>query len=89
MLGYLKKAPVVLAASAGFSKCLLCKTELPAAEYQSDDQFLWPSSLYHYMAVHSVRLPDNFAVHMKKKGFKPPSESVRPIEKLPWPEDIA
>src|SRR4051812_31939747 len=60
ILEYLTRAPVILAASAGHAKCLLCPEMLAMAAFQSDGEWLWPTSLRHYATAHAVRIPVRF-----------------------------
>lgn len=67
-------------------RCLLCKEMLPTDRYHWDGMWLWPASLAHYVASHSIRLPERMVAHIEQQDFKPPA-SVQPVslEMLPWP----
>ena len=43
----------------------------------TDGQWAWPEGLWHYIADHSLRLPDAFVANASLHGFEVPAEAAR------------
>src|SRR5687768_18516628 len=54
-------------AFAGFSDCRLCGKLNGSAEF-TDGVYLWPEGLAHYVREHSVKLPDEVLVHVRRRS---------------------
>lgn len=50
----------------GMSECRLCGKFNGSAEF-TDDVYLWPEGLAHYVREHSVRLPDEVLSHVRRR----------------------
>ena len=51
------------ALQAGFSTCRICD-EIDGTKEFTDGAYVWPEGLTHYVAVHDVRLPEEFVAHV-------------------------
>jgi hypothetical protein len=86
LANYVAHAPVVLASAMLPVKCPLCdESYLDPGSYSSDGEWLWPTSLAHYVTRHYVRPPDALIEHIRKNGFKIPADITVEIQDLPWP----
>jgi hypothetical protein len=54
---YLRAGQATSWIAAGYSSCRICGKPNGTRE-RTDGTFLWPDGLAHYVAEHSVRLPD-------------------------------
>jgi hypothetical protein len=59
VVDYLETGRSMPWACAGFSRCRICGKPNGTGEL-TDGIFVWPEGLAHYVAEHSVRLPDEF-----------------------------
>lgn len=62
MIAAYLKFGVITRASMGYSSCRVCGVDNGNLEL-SDGLFVWPQGLSHYVAEHSVRLPDRFVTY--------------------------
>jgi hypothetical protein len=62
---YLERAFVAWA-MFGISECRLCGRANGSAEL-TDEVYLWPEGLAHYVRDHSVRLPAEVLAHIKRR----------------------
>lgn len=85
LINYLANCPVAVAAAAGQTPCLICGKLLCSSVYQTDNSWLWPEDLLHYVVLHNVRLPDALAEHIRKADHRWPTEVVVDLCQLPWP----
>lgn len=86
LVNYLKSGHE-LWAYRGYTYCLLeCDHSEPFSEL-TDGSWVWPCDLSHYVAVHSVRLPDDFVSHAMKSTRLPefdPQWSESPVDYDYW-----
>ena len=59
---YLKAGRSMPWVCAGPSSCRICG-KMNGTRELTDGTFMWPEGLAHYVAEHSVRLPDEFISH--------------------------
>jgi len=59
---YLKAGRSMPWVCAGPSSCRICG-KMNGTRELADGTFMWPEGLAHYVAEHSVRLPDEFISH--------------------------
>lgn len=59
----------------GSSECRCCGAS-NGSEDCEDARFVWPSGLAHYVAHHSVGLPDEFVSHALRGGIPPHVEQI-------------
>lgn len=52
----------------GWSTCRICRKENGFSDF-TDDKWIWPEGLAHYVEDHNVRLPREFINHMRNNGF--------------------
>ena len=62
VVDYLKAGRSMPWACGGPSRCRICG-QMNGSEELTDGTFMWPEGLAHYVARHSVRLPDEFISH--------------------------
>jgi hypothetical protein len=86
LIEYLSQCPVAAAAASLRTPCLICGTPLCSSSYQSDNQWLWPEDLMHYVIEHNVKLPDALSEHIREAKYKWPTELTLDLDRLPWPE---
>jgi hypothetical protein len=87
LVEYLKQSLFCAAPSLpSHHRCILCEEMLANDRYHWDGAWLWPSTLAHYVAVHSVRVPNRMLERIEELGFTPPptDKAIR-LEQLPWP----
>ena len=53
----------------GSSDCRLCGRANGSAEF-TDGIYLWPAGLAHYVRAHSVKLPDEVLVHVRRQHVR-------------------
>ena len=85
IIKYLTCAPIAVSAAVDVEDCLLCSEITSISTFRSDDCWLWPDDLAHYVASHSVVLPDRFVDHIRACRYIPPEKCLSSIEELPWP----
>lgn len=83
---YLKRAPLVVVGATPSRKCRLCAEMLPTSSFRSDEGWLWPDSLGHYVEAHFVRLPEVLVDRIRSAQYMPPPVCRVPTENLAWPE---
>lgn len=72
------------AAYKGWSTCRFCKQPNGSTEL-TDNMWLWPEGLAHYLEVHQVKLPEDFLTHVRMHGYQvPPLSKVDPAEALQY-----
>jgi hypothetical protein len=87
ILAYLTSAPIAVAGVTDDTEaCLLCSEEQLTSCFQSDGVWLWLDDLSHYVARHSVVLPDRFVEHIRNCNYTPSSDWELSDEELPWPQ---
>jgi hypothetical protein len=86
ILEYLRTAPMALGSFAKPTYCCLCGENLgdPGC-FRTDNLWLWPNMLYHFVSKHDVRLPDSFIEHIVESKYQVPDSVSVPIRELPWP----
>jgi len=69
------RSGVVTAQYLGYSWCRfdcgIRESEMGSADL-SDGVWIWPEGLAHYVALHELRLPDEFVEHARTNGFRVP-----------------
>lgn len=87
LLAYLEHAPVAVTSDVASASCAICGASIgnPSC-YRSDDLWLWPCDLAHFVGRHGVRLPDRMIQHIASRGYVPPEKLTKPAAKLPWPD---
>lgn len=73
IITYLTEAPTVLSGGGELDRCLLCESDELSDYFQSDDKWLWPEDLAHYVASHGVVLPARFVEHIRAHDYLPPT----------------
>jgi hypothetical protein len=75
MEGYLRGAALLVGCS-GIAVDILDPRGGPpdAPHIFPDGEWVWPSDLPYYVETYYARLPDEFARHVRKRGFRPPAE---------------
>lgn len=54
----------------GYSTCRFCRRNNGSKEL-TDERYLWPEGLSHYVEDHDVRLPASFVAHVNATGHPP------------------
>lgn len=85
IIDYLDTCPDVVVAANGTYQCPLCEEQLHKTLVRSDGEWTWPDSLPHMMRSHGVRVPEEFATHIREVGYTPPSSVTVHPRHLPWP----
>lgn len=63
VLDYLKGGRV-FAGYRGFSCCRVCDLNTNGSKDLTDDKYIWPEGLAHYIEEHDTQLPDEFIEHI-------------------------
>ncbi|MEK8018228.1 MAG: hypothetical protein VSS75_015240 [Candidatus Parabeggiatoa sp.] len=87
LIQYLRSARIVLCSGSFHIHCNLCHQDIgdPGC-WQSDNVWLWPCSLAHYVDKHHIRLPDKMLYHIVNNQFIPPTDIIVGYDDLPWPD---
>lgn len=88
LIGYLRDAPLALAAQSPATKCAFCEELESASAYRSDGEWLWPDPLAHLVERHSFVLPNRLVEHIRNKGYTAPEKISIPWQQLPWPGNV-
>jgi hypothetical protein len=71
---YLKNCPIGLVTSARAVNCGMCGEDLGNPSVQRTDQvWIWPESLEHFVRKHHARLPDAMVNHMRARDYQVPN----------------
>lgn len=79
ILDYLAFAPIHILSFAPEVKCAVCGVDVAdASVWRWDGEWLWPHMVHHFVAHHSVRLPDNMLETIRKRCYAPPVDQYNP-----------
>lgn len=84
---YLANSPCLFVGQIPHEKCLICPEMIHVASVSTDNEWLWPHNLAHYVAAHDVLLPPKFVEHIESQKFTPPNQIFKNWDELSWPPE--
>jgi hypothetical protein len=88
IVDYLRTAPTYISAvTHEIYKCPFCAQVIDQddSRYQSDNEWLWPCGLYHFVEKHYVVLPDRLIAHIRRQSHIPPEKITVGYDHFAWP----
>lgn len=83
LLRYIEEAACYVATSKIGFPCVLFDDDCVGSYgFKTDGAWQWPTDLTHYVTVHGVSLPDEFAGHIRRRDYKIPELSVAELMAL-------
>ena len=87
IISYLKDAVIVISAGQSPLMCHLCLENLgDRSQHRSDNEWVWPAALWHFVEHHGIRLPERFLAHIRNNKYQPPKVIDVKIQDLPFPK---